>query len=197
MMGDQIKRVTLAAIILSVAGSANGVPTLDQNQGSNTTAVAIFWQDGLAQSFQQAGNSVAGAGIFLRQGFGSGGTVTIALWDNLPNQGGVQLATGSAAGTPGNWVDAYWSPVGVVPDTTLFLVFTSTDNDMAIGGDTSNPYSRGQAYAITGYESFPTFDYTFRTYRDDAFATIPAPGALLLGGLGVGLVRYLRRRRML
>jgi len=189
-------RVVLTVISLFAAW-ASAAPTLDQNQAIDSTAMAAFYQTDLAQSFQQAGNNVAGAGIHLSQFYGTGGTVTISLWDNLPNLGGVQLASSSAAGTPGNWVDVYWSPVAVVPDTTLFLVFTSTDNNMAIGGDTSNPYSRGQVYANAGYGSFPTYDYTFRTYYDDAFATIPVPGALLLGGLGVGLVGYLRRRRAL
>jgi len=196
-MGNQAKLVALVVIFLFVAGPASAVPTIDQNQAVDSTPMAAFYQTDLAQSFQQANGNVAGAGIHLRQYYGTGGTVMISLWDKLPNQGGTQLASGSAAGTPGNWVDVYWSPVAVAADTTVFLVFTSTDSNMAIGGDTNNPYPRGQAYANPGYESFPTFDYTFRTYYDDAFAVIPAPGALLLGGLGAGLVGYLRRRRSL
>jgi hypothetical protein len=193
-MDSYIRVVISVVVLLFAVGPAGAVPVVDQSQPVNSTPIAAFFQGDLAQSFQQANNNVAGAGIFLSSYYGAGGAVTISLWDDLPNQGGTQLAGNSAAGTPGDWVDVFWSPVGVTPDTTLYLVFTSTDDQMAIGGDTNNPYARGQLYANPGYMSFPTYDYTFRTYYDDAFAVIPAPGALLLGGLGLGIVGYLRRR---
>jgi len=186
--------IVAAGVLPYAFGSANAAITIDQSQPVNTEAIAIFLQGDLAQSFQQANNNVAGAGIFLGDGHGQGGDVTIALWDKLPNEGGVQLAGDIAAGTPGNWVDVYWSPVSVTPDTTLFLVFTSTDAAMAIAGDMDNPYPRGQVYANPGYQDFSELDYAFRTYYETALASIPAPGALLLAGVGISLISYVRRR---
>jgi hypothetical protein len=198
-MGARIRPFVPAAIVLCFTLWAGAAPTIDQQQGNHADVISYFFFGDLAQSFQQAHGNVAGAGIFLDASAGTGGDVTISLWDDLPDESGVQLATGTAAGTPGSWVDVYWSPVVVTPDTTLFLVFESTDDDldgMAVSGDTSDPYSRGQAYAVTGFEPFPAYDYAFRTYYDDTLSTIPAPAALLLAGLGAGIVRCLRRRRV-
>jgi len=192
-MRKHVEVIVAIGVFLLVAGPAGAALTIDQVQPNNVVAMAAFSQGDLAQSFQQANGNVAGAGIFLSPGWGSTGDVTIALWDDLPNQSGNLLASGTATGTAGSWVDVFWAPVAVVPDTTLFLVFTSTDINQAIAGDIADPYGRGQVYANTGFVSFPWFDYTFRTY----YAPIPAPGALLLGGIGVGIVNYLRRRRTL
>jgi hypothetical protein len=98
----------------------------------------------------------------------------------LPTAARNQLATASAPGTPGTRLDAFWNPVAVTPNTTYFLVFTG-DPTLGIAGDV-NPYSRGQAYANAGFQPLPLFDYTFRTYYDNAFAGVPdhGPAALLL-----------------
>jgi hypothetical protein len=159
--------------------------------------MAAFSQTDLAQSFQQAHSNVAGAGILLQAGVGSTDLVTLALWDALPNDGGTLLASGSGTGTAGSWFDVFWSPVPVTPGDTLFLVFTSGQNTLGIAGDVQNPYPAGMTYANPGYGAFPDYDYAFRTYYDDAVATIPAPGAVLLGTLGAGLAGWLRGRRTL
>ena len=185
------------AVLLCAGGLTTAAPVIDQSQPNNPAYMAGFSQSDLAQSFQQAHDNVAGAGIFLREGVGSSDMVTISLWDNLPNQGGTMLTSGSGLGTAGSWFDVFWTPVAVIPDTTLYLVFTSANDTLGIDGDTSNPYPRGQVYANAGFVSYPTFDYAFRTYYDDGFSVIPAPGAMLLGVLGTGLVGYFRRRRAL
>ena len=174
------------AVIFGVAVPATAAFILDQNQPSATVYMAAFSQTDLAQSFQtQDYNSIAGAGIHLYTN-GTTGNITISLWDYLPNNGGTMMATGTAVGTPGEWVDVYWDSVAITPNTEYFLVFTDEGQGGGIWGDTNNPYPFGCVYANPGYSKFDTFDYTFRTW------VVPAPGALALLGLA-GLVR--RRRR--
>ncbi len=140
--------------------------TIDQNQPSDATYMAGFHQLDLAQSFMQSHGNISGAGIFLKPSAGETGNVNITLWDALPNEGGLVLATGSATGTAGEWVDVFWSAVETTAMTTYYLVFTG-DEWLGVMGDTSDPYPFGQVYANEGYGSFPDFDYTFRTYYDE------------------------------
>lgn len=164
---------------------------IDQNQPRVDTAMAGFEQGDLAQSFQQSSDNISGAGIYLSPpATGTQDTVTISLWDALPNSGGNILASGSAIGTAANWVDVFWNLVSVTPDTTLFLVFTSANDILAIAGHEHDPYSRGHVYANPGFEPFPVFDYTFRTYAN----AVPIPAAVWLFGSGlVGLIGISRR----
>ena len=112
------------AVIFGVAVPATAAFILDQNQPSATVYMAAFSQTDLAQSFQtQDYNSIAGAGIHLYTN-GTTGNITISLWDYLPNNGGTMMATGTAVGTPGEWVDVYWDSVAITPNTEYFLVFT-------------------------------------------------------------------------
>ena len=150
-----------ASDIVSPDFSSGGPSMNDQEQLSSNTCMANFSQTDLAQSFVPAMSSIEGAGVLLQSG--ASGTVTISLYDNLPNAGGVLMATGSAVASGGLWADVTWAPVGVTIGNTYYLVFTSTDGGQCIAGDTGNPYASGQLYANPGYNSFPTFDYTFYT----------------------------------
>jgi len=192
-MRRQTLTLVSAAVVLSLAASAPAGLVIDQDQPNYNTVMAYFAAGGLAQSFQQAHNNVAGAGIRLHTSSADPDMITIALWDKLPNQGGTLLKSQSALGTPGTWVDVSWSPEIVSPDTTLYLVLTSATNTLGISGDTSNPYGRGQVYAGAGFGSFPDYDYTFRTYYDPT--VVPVPAGVLLGAVGLGTAGYLTRRR--
>ena len=182
-----MKRVVL---ILAAAGaSCIALPAsadfIDQLQDSAAVYMAGFSQGDLAQSFQQTNSNITGAGIFLQPGIGSSDNVEIQLWDLLPNAGGTMLASASAIGTEGTWVDVFCGAEPIPPATTYYLVFTG-NTTLGIAGDTNDPYPYGNVFANPGYNPFPTFDYTFRTWA------IPAPSSLALLGLG-GLV--MRRRR--
>jgi hypothetical protein len=136
---------------------------IDQNQPSATAYMAAFSQGGLAQSFQQTHANISGAGIFLQAGIGTSDLVTISVWDNLNTP--TVIATGSATGTAGQWVDVYWTPAAITPATTYYLVFTG-NSTLGISGDVGNPYPYGNVFANSGYQPYISYDYTFRTYYE-------------------------------
>lgn len=180
-------KTVVLTVTLAVAAGAQA-DLIDQNQPNSPVYMAGFGQTDLAQSFQtQLYNKISGAGIFLQPGVGGTDNVNISLWDKLPNQGGSKLATGSAQGTQGNWVDIFWSPISINPNQTYYLVFDG-NTSLGIAGDTGNPYAFGQVYANPGFQSFPSFDYTFRTW-----VPVPTPASAAVLGLG-GLAAARRRR---
>lgn len=143
--------------MLAAAPLAGATPFIDQQANINACNMANFSQGDLAQSFQQSAATIAGAGIFLTPYQGSTDTVTISLWNNLPNATGTMLTQASVSGTAGQWADVFWSPVSIVANTTYYLVFGG-NRTLGIAGDTNNGYGRGQVYANTGYGSFIEYD---------------------------------------
>jgi MYXO-CTERM domain-containing protein len=187
----KINRVIFIALSLGVIGGAQA-QTIDQNQPIDSVYMAGFYQGDLAQSFIQTAGDIDGAGIFTQPGVGSGsGDITISLYDNLPNAGGNLLTSGTFDNAVSNeWVDVSWSDLSITAGSTYYLVFTSTNDSLGIGGSTANPYPNGEVYANPGYEGFPGYGYTFRTYHSDAVPE-PAPFA----ALGLGVLALVRRRR--
>ncbi|MBS1650718.1 MAG: hypothetical protein JSU07_01790, partial [Bacteroidetes bacterium] len=169
----KIKTLALLAM-LPIIGKSQFSYSIDVNQSSNTTCMATIGQGGLAQSFQPTNSSLMGAGVYINSGGPT--TVTIQVYTNLPTSGGVLLTQGTSTLTnTGSYADVAFSPsITVTPGTTYYLVFTGSNSSACLGGNTSNPYPGGQCYANTGYGSFPSFDYTFRT-----FYWIGIPGAAL------------------
>jgi hypothetical protein len=202
MWGKALIRASVLFVMLlavSMAPAIAQAQVIDQDQPSGPTYMAGFSQTDLAQSFIPGLAESVGAGIFLEPGVGTSDTVIIQLWTDLPNVGGaVMLASGSAVGTAGSWVDVSWPAVTLTLGQTYYLVFTG-NTTLGISGDTADPYPDGQVYANPGYESFPTFDYTFRTWASLAAVNIPTtsgPGIVILSLL-VATAGWVLARRMI
>ncbi|HMI20814.1 MAG TPA: PEPxxWA-CTERM sorting domain-containing protein [Sphingomonas sp.] len=185
-----------------LTGAACAMPAratdfVDQSDPVANAFMAGFSQGGLAQSFAPSGSNVSGAGLFLVSGVGTTDTVTISLWTDLPNQfGATLLASASTMGSVGSWADVFWAPVSVAANQTYFLVF-SGNNTLGAAGDTQNNYVFGNTYANSSFDSYPGYDYTFRTYSSDAVSPSPEPAswALMVGGFGMvgGALRSRRK----
>jgi PEP-CTERM motif len=178
---------------LAFAATASATPVINQSASAINAPMASFAQTGLAQSFIQSAADITGAGILILSG--DPGTVTIGLYDQLPTAGGTLLAQGSAPASSETWVDVFWSSVGLAANTTYYLVFSSTEPSLMIGGDTNNGYADGQVHA-NNFNAFSNFDYAFRTYASDDAATntltptsnpapVSEPGTLALVGLAL------------
>lgn len=159
----------LAVVALCIGSSTASAQTqlLELEQANGGVVVASFNQGDLAQSFQPTVDRCSGASALMSLGWGVGGALTIELWDALPNVAGANmLASGSSAASPGSWTDIFWGDVSVTAGATYYLVYSCTDLGMALAGDT-NPYSGGQVYANSGFQSFPGYDYAFRTWYEN------------------------------
>lgn len=184
---------------IALLHSAQAIMPFDQEQNLDNAYLASFNQGDLAQSFKQASGVITGAGIKLYAQLGTIDSVIISLYDALPNAGGNLLASGSAVGVAGSWVDVFWSAVTVNPTDTYYLVF-SGNNTLAVSGSTPQPYANGNAYANWGFEMQESFDYTFHTYTSEPVQTrsrnVPDSGSTLLLILGsISTLSFLAKRR--
>ncbi len=149
-------------LAIGMASSAQA-QVIDVAQPIVELPIAFFNQGNLVQSFEPTQANCSGATFKLHY-YGTGGTITVELWDGNPASGGTMITSGSAWAYPDEWVTVFWPPVPVTANAgpeAYFLNVSCTDLDMAISGDTRDPYPGGFCYTGGGAHPFPWFDYTF------------------------------------
>ena len=188
------------SIVVAMGDRVRASIVVDQSQLDVTLDLASFDDIEFAQSFKQSSGNITGARVSIHSDEGSGsGAITIDLYDDLPSNGGTQLATGTDFGVgPGDWASVdFGGQVSVIPNSLLYLVFSSTNSSFSLSGSNGNPYSRGRAFLIPDWGMGTTHDYTFETFANSAPA-VPEPSTFALAFLGLlslGFCGWRRRRR--
>lgn len=181
------------AILFLSAGSAQAGLIL---QDYYDTIVQIYPASPIGQTFTAEDPRVT-IGFLVGDGNPSAGPIglTIELLEGT-GIGGTSLGTAPVEGlTPGytGFFDADFTSVALVPGQSYTAIVSSTSLRGSVAFTSLNPYAGGEMILAGSPTSVE--DAAFRVQPQQA--VIPAPGAILLGGIGAGLVSWLRRRRTL
>jgi hypothetical protein len=215
MKGDGMKKfivLTAMAVVGILAISAHAVPSYsftppDPDLQDLPHQSAFTWGIDLTKSNGVANGYVVGTPI-------TGATLTfkgIYNWDNNPNTLFIDLLDGVAVGANGNKVVQvtdnpndnvtadYFSGQGV-PIAAWSTNMTPQDKVFTFNSAQLASLNTYAADGKIGFGLDPDCHYynggiTFKIECNPV--TVPAPGAILLGSIGVSLVGWLRRKRAL
>lgn len=206
MIANNRSSLVIACILIAglVGGIAAAGPVLDQESPYGGTGYRIYldstYQEGVVagkagqlSSIEVYACEAGRTAVFVSVG---------APWQSDASEFSTFI-TAAGAG----WVTIDTSSAGLsfnVGDRFVIGVGGSGSDPMSMGGNVIAPqggYSNGRLWwgtPASHAECAVEFDLAFRTYMTTpGGAAVPAPAAVLLGGLGAGLVGWLRRRRSL
>lgn len=202
MIANNSKSLAIACVLIGsfVATIASAAPVLDQespytNAGFNVGAAIFSWQQEV---------TVGMTGQLSRIELYAQNTGTTPLYINAGSPWQSDASEFSTLFTPGGqgWVAIDTTSAGLFFNAgdTFVIGVGGTDSGLSLGGSCTSPSGGYQAgrLGINGSLFDSMWDIAFRTYVDvPSNPTIPAPAALVLSGLGTGLVGWLRKRRSL
>ncbi len=130
----------------------------------NECMSTFSYKTGVAQSFTAEASVSAGAGIEF-QAPAMNYDVSIELWDALPIQGGSKLASKPVEVHGQHWVNVFWDEVvSLTPGEQYFIVLNGDYGLPCLSGTAYDAYPGGNLYYGEAYESFPDYDYSFKTF---------------------------------
>jgi len=178
----------LSVLVLSTGITQAGIILQDQHGPS----YQILYFSPIGQTFTAEDPSVT-IGFWVEDINQSAGPIglTIELFEGT-GTGGTSLGTAPIEGlTPGyaGFFDADFTSVVLVPGQIYTAIVSSTSERGGLYSAEGNPYAGGEM--IFAGSAYSNMDATFRVQPQ----VIPAPGAIVIGGIGIGLVGWLRRRR--
>jgi len=195
-----MKRLLMVCTIASfIACSSNAAVTVYTDRSPWETAVGAYDEEFFEDAILNPGVSVATVNGVVQAGSGVLGPDGV-WWDRVVPQG---ATTTWSFATPLNGFGAYWDLAGPGgPGTGIALLL---DGDLV--GTEILRSTEGGFFGVTSSTAFNSILVRAgtdpfgaqETYEMDNMvsSTVPAPGAILLGSIGVGLVNWLRRRRAL
>lgn len=226
-MMNMKRLIAICAVCFVVAGSTNANVTLYTNQTSwdaalgTTPIVTINWDDvalangtsttilgnrysGLAGSPVLSVDASSGLYVidpgpnFFDADFIPVSGENVFAPDNYPTspQGTLTISFGTPVFALGAWfldVEADYAGTGIEVGGTLYAFSANQGDDSQsfLGIISTSPFTTAKIQMATG-------PATNGVGIDDVkYAVVPAPGAILLGGIGIALVGWLRRNRSL